>query len=718
MKAYFNRKMVACLLVLLLLLSVMPLPVAAENGRQIGFWGDIKYDLNLETGEMVISGNGPIPYTGPYGDDFKKLPWYNCLENIKTVRIEDGVTKVPAMTFPFCNNLTYIYIGADVQTMDANSVHLSDNIECFEVSSQNQYLCSENGILYNKDKTTLLRVPQKMKGHYEIPDTVTKIAGYALQKCELLTSVTIPYGVTTIYQLAFFCCRGLTSLVIPDSVTAIDAHSFAYCENVTELYISEGLKEIGPYAFDGLKSLKHVVLPKNLYKIKACGFRDCTSLESVVIFNKLRDVHLAFDGCENLKDVYYIGTNEELWKFNVRPDHLFYPYNLRLGIDGTLPNGLKWDLDAGQKIMTITGSGSLNGNEDIWAEYGEYFDCVYVSDGISGIEKCIDSGFKSYGTEKVNGKSYKVYSKSYTITFDANGGTNAPAPQTKRPGADFKLTEQKPKRDGYAFLGWAEHRLEDKPTYYSGGDFDKIRDITLYAVWGEVYATDLKLAAPPTKTVYKLGEALSLEGAVVELYCNDGSVYKLPETEFSVYGYDPEAEGKQTVTIDYYGMKVFFEVTVLPADLTVTEVSAKTGRTEYTVGDVFDQNSVELTVTYSDGSTQQVTEGFTVEGFDASKAGVCIVTVSYEGVSTSFEITVLEKETEVSPEVEESIPLGTDASEAPGTQVTTPVTDPGEEGNLTQNNTKTDLSIAYIAAAAVLLAAAAAVVVVILKKKH
>lgn len=715
MKAFFNRKTVACLLALLLLVSAMPLnAVGAEPSIVRGDWNYIHYELNLDTGEMVITGNGPIPYTGPYGDDFKHLPWYGYLDDIKTVRIEDGVTDVPAMTFPFCNNLTYIYIGADVQEIDAVSVLHSDYIECFEVSAENPYLCSENGVLYNKDKTTLLRVPHMKEGHYEIPDTVTVIAVSALQKCELLTSVTIPYGVTTIYQNAFFCCRRLTSLFIPDSVTKTDSYSFAYCEGVTELHISEGLTEISAYVFTGLTSLKHVVLPKNLYKIKAGGFQDCTALESVVMFNKLRDVHLWDDGCDNLKNIYYIGNEEELWKFNSRPDHLFAPYNLRYGIDGTLPNGLKWDLESNQRTMTVTGTGTLDGTEEIWDEYREFYDCIYVSEGVSGIENCIDGTFASFGTEKINGVNCRVYAKNYLIIFDANGGFGAPAHQKKIPGKPLTLSAEKPEREGYVFLGWAEHKNEETPTYQSGGTFEKNADTTLYAVWGRPSATGAAVAKLPSKTVYKVGEALNLAGAVMEISYNDGSVKRITEG-FSASGYDPKTEGKQTVTLEYNGVRASFDVTVLSDKVSIASVTAEAGKTEYAVGETFDKSSVELAVTFSDGSTQKIADGFAVAGFDSSKPGVCTVTVSYEGVSTSLEIHVVQQKAESDGE-EGTLPV-TDPTGEQETMV--PGTEPTEQSDPEQKNVKTDLvTVIWISAAVILLLAAAVVTVIIIKKKQ
>jgi len=72
---------------------------------------------------------------------------------------------------------------------------------------------------------------------------------------------------------------------------------------------------------------------------------------------------------------------------------------------------------------------------------------------------------------------------SFTVKFDANGGTNAPASQTKFKNVDLELTRDVPVRDGYRFLGWSESPKSALPTYIYGTPFSLNKDTTLYAVW-------------------------------------------------------------------------------------------------------------------------------------------------------------------------------------------------------------------------------------------
>lgn len=649
-----TRSAIVCLLVLMLVLPNC-ISAFAEPSGVVGNWGDIWYDLDFASGALIITGNGPIPYVGPRGEDVYKLPWYNYLDLIKTVTVEDGVTAVPSVSFIFYTNLTTVYLGADVAEVSAYSFSNSYQIESFTVSPENQYFSSENGVLYSKDKTTLLRVPPAATGVFHIPDTVTTIESAALYQCKGLTEVTIPDSVTTILNDSFGCCTGLTSLIIPDSVTSINAHSFACCENVTELYISKNLKIISPYAFYGLTSLKHVTLPRNLERIKSNGFGNCTSLESVVMFNKIREFDLGFRGSDKLTDIYYIGAYEDTLGMNVKPEFVFSGYNRHYGISGTLESGIEWALESNEKTLTLTGSGALTGLESVIETYGEFYNCVYVSSEITGAEAYIGSNYANFGTQTLEGVIYTVYAGKYTISYDANGGSGAPDAQSKFHGQGIALSDVKPVKDGYVFLDWSQDKHAYTPTYYSGDLFEENRDVLLYAIWGTLQLTDVSMISAPSKVIYTAGESLDLTGLAIRLSYNDGTSLTVTEG-FTVSGFSPEKAGTQTVMANYNGAKVYFAVTVLSNQVYITEILPTATRTEYTVGDSFDISSISLLVTFSDGSTQVVYGGFTVEGFDSSKEGALCLTVTYEDISSALNVTVNPAETVVTPGTEPSDP--------------------------------------------------------------
>ena len=81
---------------------------------------------------------------------------------------------------------------------------------------------------------------------------------------------------------------------------------------------------------------------------------------------------------------------------------------------------------------------------------------------------------------------YAVWTPNrYSLSFDANGGSNAPTAQTKLHGYDLVLSNGTPSRAGYTFLGWAESSTASVPTYLPGASFYSNEQVTLYAVWQE-----------------------------------------------------------------------------------------------------------------------------------------------------------------------------------------------------------------------------------------
>lgn len=72
---------------------------------------------------------------------------------------------------------------------------------------------------------------------------------------------------------------------------------------------------------------------------------------------------------------------------------------------------------------------------------------------------------------------------TYTVTFDANGGTNAPSSQTKTYGVALTLTTAIPTRANYRFAGWSKDRNATSASYSPGGSYTDNASVTLYAVW-------------------------------------------------------------------------------------------------------------------------------------------------------------------------------------------------------------------------------------------
>lgn len=89
-----------------------------------------------------------------------------------------------------------------------------------------------------------------------------------------------------------------------------------------------------------------------------------------------------------------------------------------------------------------------------------------------------NSGATLYAVWKIN---------TYTVSYDANGGSGAPGSQTKTYGATLTLSKTKPTRTNYNFKGWSKDKSATSPTYSASGVYTEDAAVTLYAVWELAY---------------------------------------------------------------------------------------------------------------------------------------------------------------------------------------------------------------------------------------
>ncbi len=172
----------------------------------------------------------------------------------------DGVpvTAIGDNAFRSCYSLTSVTIPAGVTYIAPNAFYFCGVLSSITVNSGNNAYASEDGVLFTKDKSMIVRHPEGKSGAYTIPGTVTAIGEVAFVNCYHLTSVTIPEGVKTIGACAFQDCGGLTSVTIPEGVTSIGELAFYDCNNLETIDIPASVTSIDRYAFYGCDSLAHV----------------------------------------------------------------------------------------------------------------------------------------------------------------------------------------------------------------------------------------------------------------------------------------------------------------------------------------------------------------------------------------------------------------------------------------------------------------------------
>ena len=167
--------------------------------------------------------------------------FYNCT-GLTGAIIPDSVTLIASLAFCNCTALTNVSIGSKAY-IKILAFSRCDNLSGIWVSPDNLIFSSdENGVLFNKDKTSLVCCPGGISGAYEIPDSVASIENYAFSDCAGLTSVTVPENVTSIGLDAFRNCTGLTSVCFQGNAPKIGSNVFQlYDESIYRYFNIPGL---------------------------------------------------------------------------------------------------------------------------------------------------------------------------------------------------------------------------------------------------------------------------------------------------------------------------------------------------------------------------------------------------------------------------------------------------------------------------------------------
>ena len=129
----------------------------------------------------------------------------NCI-GLTSITIPSSVTEIEWRAFSGCIGLTSITIPDSVTKIEGGAFSGCTGLTEIKVDAGNKYFSSEDGALYNKDKTKILHCPES-KTSITIPDTVTEIEAFAFYGCTGLTSITIPDSVTKIGASAFYGCN-------------------------------------------------------------------------------------------------------------------------------------------------------------------------------------------------------------------------------------------------------------------------------------------------------------------------------------------------------------------------------------------------------------------------------------------------------------------------------------------------------------------------------
>jgi hypothetical protein len=184
-----------------------------------------------------------------------------------------------------------------------------------------------------------------------------------------------------------------------------------------------------------------------------------------------------------------------------------------------------------------------------------------------------------------------------------------------------------------------------KDCTYSGFDSSSPKQCEITVHYGSftctfevtiIRLTILEVTHMPTKTKYFTGETFDSTGLIITAYYDNGTSEQV--TDYTLSNPDMSTYGNKTVTVTFDGKTVDFSILVV--DISGIEVKTMPTKTEYPKGDVFDTTGLSILVKYTDGTSETITTGFEVSGFDSSSVGEKTITVTYKTHTTTFKVTV------------------------------------------------------------------------------
>ncbi len=259
---------------------------------------------------------------------------------LETVNIPSGVATIADQAFAFCSSLKAVSLPASLTNIDPSTFFYCTGLTAVNVADDSADFASRDGVLFSKDRKTLLIYPNgKADTSYTVPSGV-KVLGFQSFCGSTVGQVVLPEGLEQIEDYAFNTCPDLTTVSMPSSLQSIGSRAFAYCSSLTGIRIPAGVSIIGLNPFehciklaaievaDGNTSYKAVddmlmnaegtavisyppdaarttlVIPETVTTIGISAFMKCARLQSVRLPDSLQKAEpYAFAYCSGLTDV-------------------------------------------------------------------------------------------------------------------------------------------------------------------------------------------------------------------------------------------------------------------------------------------------------------------------------------------------------------------------------------------------------------------------------
>lgn len=246
--------------------------------------------------EITITGCTSESDTLVIPDSINDLPvteisakaFADCSE-IVNVTIPDSVEEIGSRAFYNCSSIKFVLIGNGTQSVGDYAFSACSSLEEFAVSDDNTSLSDIDGMLFDKDGTTLIAYAGTDSA--VIPDSaeaVGKAAFFGNSKIESIDLKNVSY----IGDYAFSACFNLVSLTLPDSVISLGKGSFMNCTQLAEVALGDGITSIPDDCFSMCTQLKPFEIGSSVSEIGNYAFYSCNSLSGIEIPTTVKSLGL------------------------------------------------------------------------------------------------------------------------------------------------------------------------------------------------------------------------------------------------------------------------------------------------------------------------------------------------------------------------------------------------------------------------------------------
>jgi len=186
-----------------------------------------------------------------------------------SIGLAEGLQTIGDAAFYGCRSLTEITIPASVTSIGDEAFVACSSLKAISVAQDNSNYSSLSGVLFSKDRLTLLAYPAGCDDIYSIPSGITTIGPWAFCHCANLEQVSLPSTVRRIGQASFYGCKKLSAIRLPAGLSAIGLWAFSECGSLRQVTPPASLEELGEGAFSFCEAMEGIYVEAGNSRFKS-----------------------------------------------------------------------------------------------------------------------------------------------------------------------------------------------------------------------------------------------------------------------------------------------------------------------------------------------------------------------------------------------------------------------------------------------------------------